>query len=82
MHADFYWLSEDLDFVIPAPGDATHAQRRNLAVRLKEAAGRIEADLKPFRMIEPLRGTNNSTQYVAGIAYPSLLSSQEETIKV
>jgi len=82
VHADFYRLSEDLDFVIPTPGDASRAQRRNLAVRLKEATNGIEADLKPFRMVEPLRGANNSTQYVAAIAYPSLLSSQKETVKI
>jgi predicted nucleotidyltransferase component of viral defense system len=82
VHADFYRLSEDLDFVIPTPHDASRAQRRNMAMRLKEATGRMEADLKPFRMVEPLRGANNSTQYVAGIAYPSLLSGEEETVKI
>ncbi|MCX5831306.1 MAG: nucleotidyl transferase AbiEii/AbiGii toxin family protein [Deltaproteobacteria bacterium] len=82
VHAEFYRLSEDLDFVIPAPCDAPRSQRRALATRLKEAAGRIEADLKPFRIVEPLRGANNSTQYVACIGYQSLLSGQEETIKI
>ncbi|MDA8125654.1 MAG: nucleotidyl transferase AbiEii/AbiGii toxin family protein [Deltaproteobacteria bacterium] len=82
VHAEFYRLSEDLDFVIPTPGDVSRARRRISAVRLKETTGRIEADLKPFRMVEPLRGANNSTQYVAAIAYPSLLSGQEETVKI
>lgn len=82
VHAEFYRLSEDLDFVIPTPSDAPRSRRRVLATRLKEATGRIEADLKPFRIVEPLRGANNSTQYVACIGYPSLLSGQEETVKI
>jgi predicted nucleotidyltransferase component of viral defense system len=55
VHAEFYRLSEDLDFVIPTPSDAPRSHRRALATRLKEAAGRIEADLKPFRIVEPMR---------------------------
>jgi predicted nucleotidyltransferase component of viral defense system len=82
VYAEFYRLSEDLDFVIPTPADAARAQRRTAATRLKEAFGRIEADLKPFRIIEPLRGANNSTQYVGCVGYSSLLSGQEETIKI
>jgi predicted nucleotidyltransferase component of viral defense system len=82
VHATFYRLSEDLDFVIPTPYDASRAQRRNLAVHLKEAVGRIEADLKTFRIVEPLLGANNSTQYIAEIAYLSLLSNLEASIKI
>ena len=82
VHAEFYRLSEDLDFVIPTPYDASRAQRRNLAVHLKEAVGRIEADLKTFRIVEPLLGANNSTQYIAEIAYLSLLSNLEASIKI
>ena len=79
---EFYRLSEDLDFVIPTPADATRAERRALTSRLKETAGRIEQDLNIFRVVEPLTGANNSTQYVARIGYPSLLGRQEETVKV
>jgi predicted nucleotidyltransferase component of viral defense system len=82
VYAEFYRLSEDLDFVIPTPTSASRAERRTLSVRLKEAAGRIEQDLKIFRIVEPLTGANSSTQYVARIGYPSLLSGQEETVKI
>ncbi len=82
VYADFDRLSEDLDCVIPTPSDASRSQRRNQAGRLKEALGRIEADLKPIRMVEPLRGANNSTQYVSSISYPSLLGGPEERVKV
>jgi predicted nucleotidyltransferase component of viral defense system len=82
VHAEFYRLSEDLDFVISTPTDASRAQRRALATGLKEAAGRIEAELRPFWISEPLRGANNSMQYMAGIGYRSLLSGQEEIVKI
>ena len=82
VHAEFYRLSEDLDFVIPTPVNATRAERRALSAGLKETVGRITHDLSTFRIIEPLTGANNSTQYVALIGYTSLLSRQEETIKI
>ncbi|MCE5262955.1 MAG: nucleotidyl transferase AbiEii/AbiGii toxin family protein [Deltaproteobacteria bacterium] len=82
VHAEFYRLSEDLDFVIPTPVDATRAERRVLMSGLKARTGRIEQELAPFRIVEPLRGANNSTQYLASIGYPSLLGRQEETIKI
>jgi predicted nucleotidyltransferase component of viral defense system len=82
VHADFYRLSEDLDFVISTPVDATRADRRALTARLKERAGRIEQDLSCFRIVEPLRGANNSTQYLASVGYRSLLGQQEETVKI
>lgn len=82
VHTEFYRLSEDLDFVIPTPINATRAERRTLSSGLKETVGRITHDLSTFRIIEALTGANNSTQYVALIEYTSLLSRQEETIKI
>lgn len=82
VHADFYRLSEDLDFVIPTPVDATRAVRSTLTSRLKESTGKIEQKLSCFRIVEPLKGANNSTQYLALIGYRSLLGEHEETIKI
>ena len=82
VHAEFYRLSEDLDFVIPTPVNATRAERRALSAGFKETVGRIKHDLSTFRIVEPLTGANNSTQYVALIEYTSLLSQQEETVKI
>jgi predicted nucleotidyltransferase component of viral defense system len=82
VHAEFYRLSEDLDFVISTPVNATRAERRALSAGFKEAVSRIKHDLNAFRIVEPLTGANNSTQYVALIGYTSLLSRQEETVKI
>lgn len=82
VHADFYRLSEDLDFVISTPVDATRAVRSALTSRLKESAGKIGQELSCFRIVEPLKGANNSTQYLALIGYRSLLGEHEETIKI
>jgi len=81
VHAEFYRLSEDLDFAIPTPVNATRAERRALSASFKETVGRIDHDFSTFRVIEPLTGANNSTQYVALIEYTSLISQQEETVK-
>jgi len=82
VHAEFYRLSEDLDFVIPTPTDATRAGRSTRASRLKEAVAMLPRQLRGFRVVRPLTGANRSTQYVAVAGYTSLLSGQEETIKI
>jgi hypothetical protein len=35
-----------------------------------------------FRMVQPLLGANNSTQYIAVVGYKSLISGQQDTIKI
>jgi len=80
--AGFYRLSEDLDFAIPMPLDATRAQRRERAVVIKNALAGLPARLSAFGLRQAMRGANNSTQYVGLIEYTSPLSGQAETIKV
>ena len=82
VHADFYRLSEDLDFTIPVPVISTRSQRSKLAAGLKKAVALLPERLPSFRLNDPLQGANNSTQYIAVIAYPSLIRQQEETIKI
>jgi predicted nucleotidyltransferase component of viral defense system len=82
VYTKFYRLSEDLDFVIPTPTTASRAQRRSLASGLKITIGRLAHDVSDFRVIEPLIGANNSTQYIAVFGYTSLISKEEETIKI
>jgi predicted nucleotidyltransferase component of viral defense system len=82
IHADFYRLSEDLDFVIPMPTDASRAKRSAQAVGLKKAIQSLEKALPVFRVVQPVTGANSSTQYLASAAYTSLLSGQEESIKI
>ena len=82
VHANFYRLSEDLDFVIPMPTDAPRAQRSKQAATVKEAVAALPKQAPFFRLVEPLTGANNSTQYNAVIGYASLAGRQEETIKI
>lgn len=82
VYTEFYRLSEDLDFVIPTPTTASRAQRRSLASGLKITISRLAHDVSDFRVIEPLIGANNSTQYIAVFGYTSLISKEEETIKI
>jgi len=82
VHGDFYRLSEDLDFVVPMPADAPRTRRSKQAMPLKEAVEQLPERLPRFHLIDPLKGANNSTQYIAVVGYPSLIRQQEETIKI
>jgi predicted nucleotidyltransferase component of viral defense system len=82
IYAGFYRLSEDLDFAIPTAVDASRAERSGRAAGVKEAVSALPAALPSFRVVEPVKGADNSTQYIGVVAYASLLSRQEETIKI
>ncbi|HAK96931.1 MAG TPA: hypothetical protein DCM87_18565 [Planctomycetes bacterium] len=82
VHAGFYRLSEDLDWVIPVPADATRSQRSARAAGAKKAVARLPADVKGLRLVRPLTGANNSTQYAATFGFRAILSGTAESIKV
>lgn len=82
VHAGFYRLSEDLDFTIPTPVDASRAERSRRAAESKAAVAEIGERLPGLRAITALSGANSSTQYIGVIGYTSLLGRQAETIKV
>jgi len=79
---DFYRLSEDLDFTVSMPVDSSREQRRRQAAAVKDAVAGVAERLSAFSVHEPLRGSNNSTQYVGAVGYSSPVSGQAETIKV
>ncbi len=82
VYAGFYRLSEDLDFVIPTAVDATRSQRRRRTTASKRVVDDIVDRVRPLRIIAPLTGANDSTQYAAAVAYDSLLGAHEEIIKI
>jgi hypothetical protein len=82
VYAEFYRLSEDLDFVISTPIQAKRAERSKKAATLKQAMAELPRLLPAFSMIQPMTGANNSTQYVAVVGYKSLISEQQDTIKI
>lgn len=77
VHAEFYRLSEDMDFAASVPVDATRSARRALAEPFRRA---VHAIPTPFRVSAPMEGHNNSTQYNGTIGYTSLLDGHEEPI--
>jgi predicted nucleotidyltransferase component of viral defense system len=82
VHAEFYRLSEDLDFVIPMPCDAGRAERSRQAAGLKKAVGELAEHFNVFRGVEPLAGANRSMQYVAVVGYDSVVSGRQDRIKI
>lgn len=54
VHAAFYRLSEDLDFVIPMQTEATRRQRSARTATLKRAISELPARLPMLRVVEPL----------------------------
>ncbi len=82
VYAEFYRLSEDMDFVIPVSEDAPRSERGRLAAGAKAAAAALPRSLQAFRVAEPLKGANRSTQYCGSFVYVSPTSGQDETIKL
>jgi predicted nucleotidyltransferase component of viral defense system len=82
VHANFFRLSEDLDFVIPVALDITRTGRRKLISPMKAAFVALPRALPCFQITAPLKGANNSTQYVGSVSYQSLATGQNETIKI
>jgi predicted nucleotidyltransferase component of viral defense system len=81
VYADFYRMSEDLDFTLPTAADASRGERSRRAATLKTALDRIER--RPgWRVVAPFRGADDSAQYSAVLSYPSLLAIDGESIQV
>lgn len=82
IHADFFRLSEDLDFSLSTPIDSTRSQRSKGLSGFKRHFAGISHRCDCFRMDQPLAGFNNSLQYGARLAYRSAISGQAEYLKV
>jgi predicted nucleotidyltransferase component of viral defense system len=82
VHGSLYRLSEDLDFSISTqPG----ARRQNRSRSISPVAAALETlpdRLPGLRILEPLRGFNNSTQYNAVVGYESLLDGHFEPLRI
>jgi len=82
VHTAFYRLSEDLDFVIPMPSAATRGQRSGSTRGLKHAMAELPSRLPVLSVVKPLDGSNESRQYLATLGYPSIVTGDDESIKV
>ena len=82
VHAEFYRMSEDLDFVIPVATTCRRSERSRRVSIYKDFLDRSSTTLPEFRITEPLRGANESRQYICTISYDSTITQREETIKI
>jgi len=82
IHSELYRLSEDLDYTIPVPVDSHRSDRSKRVEPVRAALTSLTKSLAAFRMIDGLKGANQSTQYLATVEYSSTLSDQAETIKI
>ena len=82
VHSGFYRLSEDLDFSISTPPNASRKERSRRGGGLGPIVRDTPRHLPGFQILAPLRGANESTQYNAVVGYESLLESRVESIGV
>lgn len=82
VHSDFYRLSEDLDFTLPMPWDASRKARSNAANPVKKAVTSLPGKHPSFKIEQYLTGANESTQYIALLSYRSLFSEGAGKIKL
>ena len=82
VHTHFFRLSEDLDFVIPVAEDTSRTERRKLVSPVKDSFIGLARASPCFQIKAPLKGANNSTQYVGSVSYQSVGTGQGETIKI
>lgn len=82
IHAEFYRMSEDLDFVIPVKTTCSRSVRRRQAAGLKKHLSAVSKEEASLRIAAPLRGANQSRQYIGTVSYDSLVQNGEDTIKI
>jgi len=82
VHVGFYRLSEDLDLVIPASVDATRSERRDLASPVRSAFDCLCDEIPGLEISEPMKGHNESRQYIGDVRYRSAVLQRHESLKI
>lgn len=82
VHAEFFRLSEDLDFGISLRPDVSRGDRRRAADPIKRHLAGVVARLPFFSELVALTGQNNNKQYNGRFVYRSLITGADESIKV
>jgi predicted nucleotidyltransferase component of viral defense system len=82
VHADFYRLSEDLDFIIPVTAGTTRVQRRAGIKPVKLIFEKLPSAVPGVTISEQFSGHNESRQYIAYLEYPSVIVEKMEKIQV
>lgn len=79
VHSIFYRLSEDLDFAIHMDSGSKRVERSRAADSFRRAAGTLAL---PFSWLTPIHGANQSRQYTGAVAYPSITTGRNDSIKI
>jgi predicted nucleotidyltransferase component of viral defense system len=82
VHAEFFRLSEDLDFGMSLKPDASRGDRRRAANPIKGHLVSVVARLPFFSELVALTGQNNNKHYNGKLAYRSLVTGEYEAIKI
>jgi predicted nucleotidyltransferase component of viral defense system len=82
VHAEFFRLSEDLDFAVSVKPDAARGERRRLAEPFKAHLAGVTARLPLFSEAVALTGQNLNKQYNGQVAYRSAVTGDLEPIKI
>jgi len=82
IHAGFYRMSEDLDFVIPVKTNCSRSERSHQAAGIKKHLTSIKGREPWLRSGKPLHGANQCRQYLGSISYASIVQDTEDTIKI
>lgn len=82
VHTNFYRLSEDLDFVIPLPSEATRSERSRAAEPYKHLVEKISSQISGVKLEMSLSGHNASKQYIGYTSYVSQVTGDPERIKI
>ncbi len=82
VHADFFRLSEDLDFAVSVKPDVGRGERRRVIEPFKAHLAGIPARLPIFSEAAALTGQNLNKQYNGQLAYRSAVTGDYESIKI
>jgi hypothetical protein len=77
VYTDFYRLSEDLDFMISTPPEASISVRRKRIAPVRAWVRPISEAMSILTLPEDFSGHNSSRQYVAYVTYPSVFLTEE-----
>jgi predicted nucleotidyltransferase component of viral defense system len=82
VHADFFRLSEDLDFAIAIRHDASRSDRRQAVAPIKNQFSDVPTHLPCFEITDALAAHDQSRQYNGRLSYRSAVTGELEFIKI
>ncbi|MFO0840891.1 MAG: nucleotidyl transferase AbiEii/AbiGii toxin family protein [Gemmataceae bacterium] len=82
VHAEFFRLSEDLDFALSISPSVRRSARRAAVEPFKTHVDQIAKALPCFRAAVALTGFNDSRQYNGELGYRSAVTGEEERVKI